>query len=549
MVDLSKLKGYNGNSNLKRTKQSIEWTPDLVTEYIKCSEDPIYFIESHMKIININKGLVSFKLYDYQKEMITAMKENRFNVIATARQAGKSTVTCGFILWYIIFHKDKTVALLANKGETAREILGRVQLAYEHLPRWLQHGVKEWNKGSFELENNSRVIATATSASAIRGYSINLLFIDEAAFIENWDTFFTSVYPTISSGDESKIILVSTPNGLNHFYAIWQNAREKRNNYHPIKVMWDAVPGRDEKWKADTLSSMNFDTEKFQQEYCVEFMGSSGTLIAGWKLKELIHQTPLNTKDGLSVYSSPIKDHRYSIVVDVSEGRALDYSAFHVVDVTKMPYQQVCVYRNNLITPLDYAEVVHRIALAYNKAPVLVEVNNMGAQVSHSLHYDFEYDNILFTENNGRNGKKVSGGFGTGFDMGVRTTTPVKANGCSLLKLLIEQNQLIINDFHTIEELSRFSRKGKSYEAEEGAHDDLVMGLVLFGWLSEQQYFKDYTDINTLMRLRDKTDDEIMQDLSPFGFVDNGMDDPYEALELSGASGGSWMFELENDNL
>jgi hypothetical protein len=548
MVDLSKLKGYNGNQNLKRSNQSIEWTPELVGEYVKCSEDPIYFIESHMKIININKGLVSFKLYDYQKEMITAMKENRFNVIATARQAGKSTVTCGFILWYIIFHADKTVALLANKGETAREILGRVQLAYEHLPRWLQHGVKEWNKGSFELENNSRVIATATSASAIRGYSINLLFIDEAAFIENWDSFFTSVYPTISSGDESKIILVSTPNGLNHFYSIWQNANEGRNNYKPIKVMWESVPGRDDKWKNDTLASMNFDTEKFQQEYCVEFMGSSGTLIAGWKLKQLVHQTPLHTRDGLSVYCNPIKGNRYSVVVDVSEGRGLDYSAFHIIDVTQMPYQQACVYRNNLITPLDYAEIVHQVAVHYNRAPVLVEINNMGAQVSHSLHYDFEYDNILFTENNGRNGKKISSGFGAAVDMGVRTTTPVKANGCSLLKLLIEQNQLIINDFHTIEELSRFSRKGKSYEAEEGAHDDLVMGIVLFGWLSEQQYFKDYTDINTLMRLRDKTDEEIMQDLSPFGFVDDGRgDDIQEVIDMTPRV--NWLSDLKDEYL
>jgi hypothetical protein len=539
--------GYNGNALLKRTNQNIEWTPELVSEYIKCSKDPIYFTETYMKIINIDRGLVSFKLYDYQKEMIKSFADNRFNVVATARQAGKSTVTCAFILWYTIFHPEKTVALLANKGETAREILQRIQLAYQYLPAWLQQGVKEFRAGAIVFENNSRVIAAATSSDAIRGYSINLLFIDEAAFIENWDTFFTSVYPTISSGKESKIILVSTPNGLNHFYAIWQNAIEKRNNYQPIKVSYERVPGRDEKWKTDTLSSMNFNVEKFEQEYCVEFMGSSGTLIAGWKLKELVHQTPLNSKDGLSVYCNPIKDHKYAIVVDVSEGRSLDYSAFQVIDVTQMPYQQACVYRNNMITPLDYGEIVHKVAINYNKAPVLVEVNNMGAQVSHSLHYDFEYDNILFTENNGRNGKKVSSGYGTGIDMGVRTTVPVKANGCSLLKLLIEQNQLIINDFHTIEELSRFSRKGKSYEAEEGAHDDLVMSLVLFAWLSEQQYFKDYTDINTLMRLRDKTDEEIMQDLSPFGFVDDGRDDFQEIIDMTPR--GNWMSDLKDEYL
>ena len=318
-IDLSKLKGYNGNALLKRSNQNIEWTIEMFNEYIKCSEDVVYFTETYMKIINIDKGLVQFKLYDYQKEMLQSMADNRFNIIATARQAGKSTVTCAFVMWYIIFHAEKTVALLANKGETAREILGRIQLAYQHLPRWLQQGVKEWNKGSMELENNSRVIAAATSSDNIRGYSINLLFIDEAAFIENWDSFFTSVYPTISSGTESKIVLVSTPNGLNHFYSLWVNARENRNGYVPIEVTYDKVPGRDQKWRDETLASMNFDVAKFEQEYCVEFMGSSGTLIAGWKLKELVHQTPITFKEGLSQYWTPIKGHVYVLYVTCQE--------------------------------------------------------------------------------------------------------------------------------------------------------------------------------------------------------------------------------------
>ena len=549
-MDLSQLKGYNGNKNLKRSNQAIEWTPNLIEEYVRCSDDPIYFIETYMKIININDGLVNFKLYPYQREMVTAMKENRFNIIATARQAGKSTVTCGFILWYIIFHSEKTVALLANKGETAREILGKVQLAYEHLPRWLQHGVKEWNKGSFELENNSRVIAAATSKDGIRGYAINLLFIDEAAFIENWDEFFTSVYPTISSGKESKVVLVSTPNGLNHFYSLWINARENRNGYHPIEVTWDRVPGRDSKWKEDTLASMNFDMAKFEQEYCVEFMGSSGTLIAGWKLKELVHQTPIHFKDGLSQYFAPIQNHIYSCICDVSRGKGFDYSAFHIIDVTQMPYKQVCTFRSNMITPIDYAEVIFRICKVYNNATVLVEINDIGEQVGHALHYDFEYDSVLFTENAGRAGKRVSGGFGNGAakpDKGIRTTKQVKATGCAILKLLIEQNQLVINDFHTIEELATFSRKGQSYEAEEGKHDDMVMGLVLFAWLSDQQYFKDYTSINTMIKLRERSEEEIMNDLSPFGFVDDGRGGLEEALDLPAS--GNWMFGVENENL
>jgi hypothetical protein len=539
--------GYKGNVLLKKTNQNIEWTPELVQEYIKCQNDPVYFTENYMKIISINEGLTSFKLYGYQKEMVTSFKNNRYSIVTTARQAGKSTTTCAFILWYIIFHPDKTVALLANKGDTAREILGRVQLAYQHLPKWLQQGVVEWNKGSFVLENNSRVLAAATSASAIRGYTINLLFIDEAAFIDNWDEFFTSVYPTISSGSESKIILVSTPNGLNHFHATWANAEKGTNGYHPILVNWQAVPGRDEKWKQDTLAGMNFDLEKFDQEYNCEFLGSSGTLIAGWKLKELVSSNPILQKDGLTQFRAVEPNHVYMMVCDVSRGKGLDYSAFQLVDVTTMPYQQVGVYRNNAITPLDYADIIHRTAKAYNNASVLVEVNDIGEQVSTSLNYDFGYENVLFTENAGRSGKRITTGFGGGsVDKGVRTTKIVKSIGCSILKLLIEQNQFVVNDINTISELGTFSKKGTSYEAEPGKHDDLVMCLVLFAWLSDQQYFKDYTNINTLMSLRDKTEDDIEQDLAPFGFVDSGRDDFVEE-EYERFVGDSWMWNQPQD--
>lgn len=547
MAVLDNSKGYNGNVLLKRTNHNIQWSQDRIQEWVKCSEDPLYFVENYMKIITLNEGLQTFKPYPYQRNMIKSFVDNRYTVVTTARQAGKSTTTCGFILWYIIFHADKTVALLANKGETAREILGRVQLAYQHLPQWLQQGVKEWNKGSFVLENNSRVIAAATSASAIRGYTINLLFIDEAAHIDNWDEFFTSVYPTISSGNESKIILVSTPNGLNHFYSTWVNALEGRNGYHPILVNWQSVPGRDEKWRQDTLAGMNFDLEKFDQEMNCEFLGSSGTLIAGWKLKELVHKAPMIERDGMIQYFQPEKDHVYIMICDVSRGKGLDYSAFQVVDVTKMPYNQVCVFRNNAVTPIDYADIIHRTAKSYNNAYVLVEINDIGEQVSSSLHYDFGYENVLFTENAGRSGKRITTGFGgKSADKGIRTTRVVKSIGCSMLKLLVEQNQLTINDFHTINELSTFSKKGNSYEAESGKHDDLVMCLVLFAWMSEQQYFKDYTNINTLMTLRDKTEEEIEQDLAPFGFVDDGrgedlIDDDFERIVPD-----SWMWNARN---
>lgn len=536
-------KGYLGNPNLKRAGVGVNWTPDMVKEWVKCSQDVVYFVKTYMKIINLDRGLIKFEPYPYQIEMLRAMAAERYTIIATARQAGKSTTTCGFILWYIIFHPEKTVALLANKGETAREILGRIQLAYQHLPKWLQQGVQEWNKGSFVLENNSRVIATATSSNNIRGFSINLVFIDEAAHIENWEDFFTSVYPTISSGQETKIVLVSTPNGLNHFYATWHNAQENRNNYKSIKVMWHDVPGRDEKWRKDTLAAMNFDNEKFAQEYEVEFLGSSGTLIAGWKLKELVHKNPIQQSSGLKMYEAPEANRSYACIADVSRGKGLDYSAFSVVDVTSMPYKQVCAYRNNTIAPIDYADVMHKVCLSYNRAAVLVEVNDIGEQVSTSLHYDFEYDNILFTESAGRAGKRITSGFGNNVDRGIRTTKNVKSVGCSILKLLIEQNQLIVNDMDTISELSTFSRKGVSYEAEVGKHDDMVMGLVLFAWLSDQDYFKELTSINTLANLREKSDEEIAHELTPFGFIDDGSSFE-EVLQMTPT--GSWMTVMDD---
>lgn len=512
--------GYNGNINLKRINVGIEWTPDLIQEYLRCAQDPIYFVEKYMKIVNVDKGLMTIELYPYQHQILNTVKDERYTIVATARQAGKTTAIAGIILHYIIFNAEKTVALLANKGDTAREILGRIQLAYQHLPKWLQQGVIEWNKGSFVLENNSRVIASSTSSDSIRGFSINLLFIDEAAFIENWDEFFTSVFPTISSGQSTKIVLVSTPNGLNHFHKIWFEAEEGRNNYIPIKVTWQDVPGRDKKWMEDTIAAMGGDIEKFNQEHNVEFLGSSGTLIAGWKLKELIHKTPEVSQFGLNQYEKPDKNRIYVAVADVARGKGLDYSAFQIIDVTEMPYKQVCVYRNNIINPVDYAEMLHKTIIAYNRAFLLVESNDIGGQISDILYHDFEYDNMLFTEAMGRNGKRISSGFGKNVEKGIRTTRNVKSIGCSVMKMLIEQNQLIIQDHETIQELSTFSKKHNSYEAENGKHDDLVMCLVLFSWLTNQNYFKDVTDINTLIRLKEKNEEDMFDDLLPFGFND-----------------------------
>lgn len=509
------IKGYLGNLNLKKKGTKIAWTPELIDEYIKCSKDPIYFAEKYINIVHVDHGLIPIELYDYQKEIVETTNDNRRVVVVTSRQAGKTTTAVVIILHYALFNDYKTIALLANKGDAAREILNRIQVAYEALPRWLQQGVEEWNKGSVTFENGSKIIAGATSSSAIRGKSISFLYIDETAFVENWDEFFASVFPTISSGETTKILLTSTPNGLNHFYKLVVGAREDRNGYKLIEVPWQRVPGRDDAWKKETLAAMDNDVQKFAQEFENTFLGSSGTLISGQTLKELVHETPLQNRNGLSIYNMPQKDRRYVCIVDVSRGKGLDYSAFQLIDCTEMPYKQVAVFRDNLTSPVEYAQIIHSTLQYYNEASVLIEVNDIGGQVADLLHYDYEYENIFKTDSGGSTGKRIST-TGKG-DRGVRTTKTVKNVGCSILKLLIEQKQLIIKDFDTINELSTFSSKGSSYEAESGCNDDLVMCLVLFGWLSNQRYFKELTDINTLVRLREKSISEIESAIIPFG--------------------------------
>ncbi len=522
--------GYLGNPNLKKVSTPIEWTPELLAEYKKCADDPIYFAEKYIKVVHVDRGLIPIELYDYQKEIILAITHNRRVVCNTSRQAGKTTTAAVIIIHYILFNSHKTVALLANKGDSAREVLDRIQIAYEALPHWLQQGVLVWNKGSIELENGCKVIAAASSSSAIRGKSVAYLYIDETAFLENWSEFYTSVYPTISSGNTTKILLTSTPNGLNHFWAICKGAQEGINGFKYIEVSWERVPGRGEAWKKETLGGLNGDTEKFNQEFCCSFIGSSNSLISGNNLKTLMHSNPIAESENIRQYIKPVKDRIYALIADVSRGKGLDYSAFSVFDITEMPYNQVCTFRDNLTGPVDYAGIIHRVATLYNEAYVLIEINDIGAQVSDTLFMEFGYENMLFTESAGRAGKRISGGFSGNVDRGIRTTKSVKSLGCSLLKMLVEQQQLMINDLKTIEELSRFSKKGSSYEAETGMTDDLVMGLVLFAWLTSQSYFSEITDINTLYKLKEKSQEQLEEDMLPFGIINDGREEYEESF-------------------
>ena len=536
-ITAEKHKGYLGNNLLKRIGQEQNWTPEQMTEMAKCMMDPIYFAENYIKIVHVDRGLIPLKMYDYQKEIALNIFNNRRVAVLTARQAGKTTTAVAIILHYIIFNEFKNVGILSNKGDSSKEVLERVKLAYENLPKWMQHGIEEWNKNSIELENGCKVYAGTTTSSSIRGKSIAFLYIDECAFVEGYEEFFASVYPTLSSGEETKLLMTSTPNGLNHFFKICEGAKQGANGYKYTEVRWDLVPGRGDAWKQETLEALNFDMQKFSQEYECEFVGSSGTLVDGATLKRLqtTYRDPIHTSQGLSVYQMPEKGRTYVAIVDVSRGKGLDYSAFHIIDVSQMPYRQAVTYRNNLITPVDYADIIFRTTKSYNDAYILIEINDIGAQVSDTLHFDFEVESLLYTESAGRSGKRISGGFGSNVDKGIRTTKSVKSVGCSILKLLCEQNQLELYDFFTINELSTFSRRGSSYEAEPGCHDDLAMGLVLFAWLTTQSFFKEITDINTMMRLREKTESEIMDELLPFGLTYDDLD-PIEVPMISSAN-------------
>ena len=517
---------YLGNPNLKKANVSVEWTEEQIDEYTQCMKDPLYFIENYIRIVSLDEGLVPFKMYDFQKEMVGTFHKNRFTICKLPRQSGKSTTIIAYLLHYVLFNGNVNVAILANKAATARDLLGRLQLAYEHLPKWLQQGVMSWNKGSLELENGSKILASSTSASAVRGGSYNIIFLDEFAYVPSnvAEQFFSSVYPTISSGKTTKVMIVSTPHGMNMFYKLWTDAENERNTYVPIEVHWSEVPGRDEEWKKETIK--NTSQSQFNTEFECEFLGSIDTLIAPYKLKTLAYLDPENSHKGLDVYESPQKGRTYLLTADVSRGTSNDYSAFVVFDVSEVPYRIVAKYRDNEIKPLIFPSKIYDVAKAYNEAFVLVEVNDIGEQVANALQYDMEYDNLIMASMRGRAGQVLGGGFSGGkAQMGVRTTKAVKKIGCSNLKQLVEDNKLIVQDYDCINELSTFIVKGSSFEADDGCTDDLVACMFIFAWTTDQQYFKELTDHNIRQQMYREQQDQLEQDMAPFGFVVNGLEE------------------------
>ena len=531
--------GYLGNPNLKEGGKSIGFSKEELKEFIKCSKDPEYFIKKYIKIVSLDAGLVPFNLYDYQEKMVDIIHNNRFVIAKLPRQSGKSTTIVSYILHYVLFNQSMSVAILANKQATAREILHRLKLAYEYLPLWLQQGIIEWNKGSIELENGSKILASSTSASAIRGGSFNLIFLDEFAHVPNniAEEFFSSVYPTVTSGQTTKVLMVSTPNGLNLFYHYWIGANRKKtdkgkNDYIPFEVHWSQVPKypggplRDEAWKQETIA--NTSEEQFESEFECDFLGSSNTLISSKKLHELAYKDPIiSTQEGVDIYEKPKEGHQYVICVDPARGVGKDYSTFTVIDISDPPYKIVAKYRNNLISPMLFPTIIRSLAKQYNRSYTLIEINDIGAQVADVLHDDLEYENVLMCAYMGRRGQTITGGFGGSGQshFGVRTTIPVKKLGCSVLKSLIEENKLIVEDRDTIHELSTFVGKRQSYEADDGHTDDLVMTLVLFSWLTRQDYFKQLTDVDVRTELYEEKIETLEEDVSFFGFISDGSEE------------------------
>ena len=518
---------YLGNPNLKKAHTKSRFTPKQVEEVMKCLEDPKYFIEKYLKIVTIDKGLVPFQMYDFQRKMVDTFHDNRFTICKLPRQSGKSTIIVSYLLHYVLFNENVNVAILANKSSTARDLLGRLQLAYEHLPKWMQQGVLNWNKGSLELENGSRIVAASTSSSAVRGSTFNIIFLDEFAFVPTniAEEFFSSVYPTITSGESSKVMIVSTPHGMNMFYKMWMDAVNKKSLFQPIEVHWSEVPGRDEKWKELTIR--NTSEAQFQTEFECEFLGSVDTLINTQKLKTMAVINPKKSPLGLDVFEMPIKGRTYVMTVDVARGVQNDYSAFVVIDATKAPYKIVAKYRNNEIKPIVFPNILNKVGSMYNKAYCLIEINDLGQQVADAMQFELEYDNMMMVTQRGRAGQVLGGGFsGRGNQLGIRMTKGTKKIGTSNMKSLIESDKLIINDFDMISELSTFIAKGKTFEAESGSHDDLVMCLVIFSWLANQRYFKELTNVDVRGQMFTDQQNAIEADMAPFGFIDDGINDP-----------------------
>ena len=528
---------YRDNPKLKRVGVNVPFTQEQVQEYVKCAQDPVYF-SKYVTIVSLDRGIIPFEMYDFQKDMINTFNDNRFVIVKCPRQVGKTTTTVAYLLWTVLFKDSQNIAILANKGKTANDILAKLQLAYENLPMWMQQGVVEWNKGRIELENNSVITASSTSSSAARSGAYNIVFLDEFAFVPSniaYD-FITSVYPVITSGTKTKILMVSTPNGMNLFYKMWEDAKAKRSNYTPFEIHWSQVPGRDQAWREETIR--NTSERQFAQEFETEFLGSSNTLVSGGKLQQLTYKNAIADHDMLKIYEHPIKedgekvlkDHMYMITVDVSEGKGLDSSAFIVTDVSQTPYKQVASYKSSSISTILFPTVIYNAAKYYNDAWVLCEINNT-PQIAETLHNDLEYENLLKVFTGNKKPQQLSAGFARGIQLGLKMSPQVKRIGCSNLKAIIEGDKYLISDFDTYSELTTFVAKKNSFAAEEDANDDMVMCLVMFAWATTQKYFKEIVNHDLRKQMQLENMNQVDEITPPAPVIDDGLSHSFEIMD------------------
>lgn len=523
---------YNGQQNLKTSGVQISYTAEQVDEWIKCSKDPIYFIKKYVKVIHVDRGTVPFALHPYQERIINAYHTNRKVITISPRQTGKTITTAAYFLWEVVFNTDKNIAILANKAAMAREILSRIKFAYENLPFWIQQGVVEWNKGSIQLDNNSKIFTAATSPNAIRGNACTSVYIDEIAFIPNniAEEFLTSVFPVLSSGNSTKIFITSTPKGMNVFYKMWVEAEADRNGFVPIRVVWTEHPERNQAWYDEQVK--NLGPIKCAQEVDCTFSGSSRTLVSGEKLATIPFFEPIFTNNSLKIYEQPIKGHAYACTVDTSRGQHLDYSAFVIFDITQTPYKVVATFKDNTIGLSSYPFMILNTAKQYNDAYCLIEINDAGQGIADDIFYEFEYGNVYFTV-------KENVTEGQGYP-GVRTTKRVKAIGCSVLKELVEADQLMLNSFDIIQEMNVFEQKGASYAASDTQiNDDLMTCCWLFAWLTKSTIFKDITNTNVRAMLAQKQEAYILENMSPFGFISDGTEEDLKDFNSVHSSGPS----------
>lgn len=527
---------YMGLPNLKRANINIKWTQEMVDEWMHCRDDILYFAETYCAITHIDHGVIKVQLRDYQKDMLEIMAGNRLSVSKLSRQLGKTTVVAIFLAWFACFNKDKNIGILAHKGSMSAEVLDRTKQAIELLPDFLQPGIVEWNKNSIELDNGSAISAYAASPDAVRGNSFSLIYIDECAFIPNFNDAWLAIQPVITSGRHSKIIITTTPNGMNHFYDIWTASIEKnsngksKNGFVPYEAQWDSVKSRlyndddifDDGWEFSSNAIGGSSIEQFRQEHIGVFAGGTGTLISGMKLAILRDSPQINVGDSTFYkYKEPDPTRKYIATLDSAEGRGQDYHCMNIIDVTDEQWEQVAVLHSNSISHLILPDIILKHLIDYNEAPIYIELNSTGVSIAKTLYSDLEYEGVICD---------------SFIDLGMKQTKRTKAVGCSTLKDLVEKDKLKLNHKATILELRVFIEKGVSWAAEEGFHDDCVMSLVIFGWLSTQQKFAEFIDKDEHRLASDifrQELEDMNDDYAPVVIIDSGAESANYTAGLS----------------